>query len=99
MKVTPIRDTVVIQPEPLEEKTAGGIFVPRTAKNRAMRGKVISVGPGRILESGVRIEPEYKAGDTVIYATYNAAQGVAHADDESGHIMLHDLDIMAIVEP
>lgn len=96
--VRPIRDMVLLQPEPLPERQ-GLIHLPRTAKNERCRGTVLAVGPGRVTDRGVRVEPEVKAGDRVIYSRHNMAQGVAHALDDNGPVLLPELDIEAVIEP
>lgn len=66
----PLGDRVVIEREQSEEKTAGGIVLPDTAQNKPARGTVVSVGEGRMLESGKRSELQVKPGDRVIFSSY-----------------------------
>jgi len=66
MKIEPLEDRVVVQPLEAEETTKGGIVLPDTAKEKPQQGKVIAVGPGKMLESGERAEPAVKKGDTVV---------------------------------
>ena len=71
MKIRPLKDRIVVQPLDSEEKTAGGIYLPDTAKEKPMQGKVVAVGPGKFIESkGDRVPPPLKEGDTVIYGKY-----------------------------
>ena len=67
MKVRPLADRVLIKPLEGEEKTAGGIILPDTAKEKPMRGEVIAVGNGRIDDAGKRIPMDVKAKDIVLY--------------------------------
>ena len=71
MKIRPLKDRIVVKPLDSEEKTAGGIYLPDTAKEKPMQGKVVAVGPGKFIESkGDRVPPPLKKGDTVIYGKY-----------------------------
>lgn len=71
MKIRPLKDRVVVKPLEGEEKTAGGIYLPDTAKEKPIQGKVVAVGPGKFLESkGDRVPPPLKEGDKVIYGKY-----------------------------
>jgi chaperonin GroES len=70
IKVRPLDDRVVVEPLEAEEKTAGGILLPDTAKQKPQRGRVIAVGPGRLLDSGERAAMAVVRGDEVIYGRY-----------------------------
>jgi chaperonin GroES len=69
-KVRPLDDRVVVEPLEAEEKTPGGILLPDTAKQKPQRGRVIAVGPGRLLDSGQRAPMAVARGDEVIYGRY-----------------------------
>jgi chaperonin GroES len=66
----PIGDKVVVQVLEEEEKTAGGIFLPDTAKKKPQEGRVVAVGPGRVLQDGTRAPMSVKVGDRVIFSKY-----------------------------
>ena len=68
--IRPLEDRVVIEPMEAEEKTQGGIVLPDTAKEKPMKGKIIAVGDGKMLESGKRAELLVKKGDKVLYGKY-----------------------------
>jgi len=69
--IRPLRDRIVVQPVEQETKTAGGIFLPDTAKEKPQAGNVLFVGPGRYIESkGDTVPPSVKVGDRVIYGKY-----------------------------
>lgn len=70
MKLRPIDDRVVIEPMETEERTEGGIVLPDTAKEKPMQGKVLAVGPGRLLDNGDRVPVSVKEGDVVIFGKY-----------------------------
>jgi len=66
----PIGDKVVVEVFEEEEKTAGGIFLPDTAKKKPQEGRVVAVGPGRVLQDGTRAPMSVKVGDRVIFSKY-----------------------------
>src|SRR4051812_31288282 len=70
IKVRPLDDRVVVEPLEAEEKTAGGILLPDTAKEKPQRGKVLSVGPGKTNDDGKRVALGGAGGDTVLYGRY-----------------------------
>jgi chaperonin GroES len=71
VKLRPLDDRVVVEPQEAEERTAGGIVLPDTAKEKPQRGKVVSVGPGKLLDNGNRGELSVSVGDVVIYGKYS----------------------------
>jgi chaperonin GroES len=74
MKVKPLSDHVVIKPLEAEEKTAGGILLPDTAKEKSTRGEVIAVGSGRLMPNGRVVKPAVSAGDIVLYSKYAGSE-------------------------
>jgi len=70
IKLRPLDDRIVVEPVEAEEKTAGGIVLPDTAKEKPQRGKVLAVGPGKLLDNGQRGEMSVAVGDEVIYGKY-----------------------------
>ena len=73
-KIRPLEDRVVVLPLDAEEKTAGGIVLPDTAKEKPQRGKVKAVGVGKLLDSGKRAEPSVAIGDEVLFAKYGGTE-------------------------
>ncbi|MEQ9461757.1 MAG: co-chaperone GroES [Phycisphaeraceae bacterium] len=69
-KIKPIDDRVVVQPEASEEKTASGIFLPESAKEKPVSGTVIAIGPGKLQDDGNRTPLSVKKGDKVLYGKY-----------------------------
>ncbi|OEF96980.1 co-chaperone GroES [Desulfuribacillus alkaliarsenatis] len=90
----PLGDRVIIKVVELEEKTASGIVLPDSAKEKPQQGEVVAVGNGRI-EDGKRVELDVKVGDQVIYSKY-AGTEVKHDNQE--YLILRESDILAIVE-
>lgn len=70
LRVRPLDDRVVVEPLEAEEKTAGGILLPDTARQKPQRGRVLAVGPGRMLEDGKRAAIAVTKGDEVLYGRY-----------------------------
>ncbi len=95
-KIQPLGDRVLIEViEEAEQKTASGLYVPDTAKEKSTRGKVIAVGSGRTLDNGTKVPLEVKAGDTVIFAKYGGTE-ISHEGKE--YMILAERDIQAIIE-
>jgi chaperonin GroES len=88
----PLGDRVIVKPSVEEEKTAGGLFLPDTAKERPQWGEVVAVGPGKF-EDGKRIEIEVKTGDKVIYSKYGGTEVKVDGQD---YLILRESDILAI---
>ncbi len=91
----PLGDRVVIELVEVEEKTAGGIVLPDTAKEKPQEGRVVAVGTGRVLDSGERVAPEVSVGDRIIFSKY-AGTEVKYQDKE--YLILRESDILAVVE-
>jgi chaperonin GroES len=94
LKLRPLDDRVVVEPIESEEKTAGGIVLPDTAKEKPQRGTVIAVGPGRLLDSGHRGELSVAVGDEVIYGKYGGSDIKINGDEVK---VLRESDILAKV--
>lgn len=74
MTLKPLDDRVVVEPVSAEETTAGGIVLPDTAKEKPQRGKVLAVGPGRLLDSGERCAVSVTVGDEVLFGKYGGTE-------------------------
>ena len=89
VNVTPLHDRVIVKPAAAEEKTAGGIIIPDTAKEKPQRGTVIAAGPGK------KDEPmTVKKGDSVLYGKY---AGTEIALEGTDYLIMRESDILAIV--
>ncbi|MCL2742467.1 MAG: co-chaperone GroES [Planctomycetaceae bacterium] len=73
INLNPLDDRIVVQPVEAEEKTAGGLYLPDTAKEKPQRGTVVAVGPGKILDNGTRVAVSVAVGDEVIYGKYSGS--------------------------
>ena len=94
MSIKPLGDRVVVKPQPAEEKTASGLFIPDTAKEKPQRGTVVAVGPGRV-ENGTKIEMTVKEGDTVLYGKYAGTEIVLDGEE---YLIMRESDILGILE-
>ena len=92
LKVRPLEDRVVIQQIEAEEKTAGGIVLPDTAKEKPQRGRVLSVGPGKLLDNGGRAEINLKEGDEVLFGKYSGTDIKVNGEEIK---ILRETDILA----
>ncbi len=91
----PLGDRVVVEREESEERTAGGILLPDTAKDKPARGTVLSVGDGRLLDDGKRAPFQVKPGDRVVFSSY---AGDEFKLGERKLLLLREEDILAIIE-
>src|SRR5262245_61155858 len=94
-KLQPLGDRVVVEREEAESRTAGGILLPDSAQDKPARGKVISVGNGRLLKDGTRQPLQVKVGDRVLFTSY-AGEAFKVGDDEL--MLMHEEDILAVLE-
>lgn len=92
----PLADRVIVEPIEQEEMTAGGIYVPETAKEKPQEGTVLAVGPGRLLDNGKRAPMEVREGDRVLFAKYAGTEFKMNGDKR--YLILGEKDILAIVE-
>ncbi|GAB4366292.1 MAG: co-chaperone GroES [Calditrichia bacterium] len=95
MKLKPLGNRVVVKPIEDTEKTAGGIILPDTAKEKPMRGEVIAVGPGKLNDKGERMAMEVKPGNEVIYGKYS---GTEFKMGDQEYLILSESDILAVIE-
>jgi len=94
-KIKPLDDRVVVQALEQQEKTAGGIFLPETAKEKPQQGKVIATGPGRVLDNGDRAPMNVKKGDVVLFAKYSGSEVEV---DGKELLIMRESDLLAVVE-
>ena len=95
MKLKPLADRVIVRQSDAEEKTASGILLPDSAKEKPTKGKVISVGPGKFDEHGKRMELGVRAGDTVYYGKYS---GTEVEVDGTKYVILRESDVLGVLE-
>jgi chaperonin GroES len=95
MKFRPLHDRVLVKPLEAETKTAGGIIIPDTAKEKPMEGKVIAVGTGARGEDGKIVPMDVKKGDRVLYGKWSGTEVKVDGDEM---LIIKESDIMGIVE-
>lgn len=94
LKLKPLADRVVVRPLEAEEKTAGGLYIPDTAKEKPQQGEVIAVGPGKTGDDGKNIPMEVKVGDKILYGKYSGTEVRIDGED---YLIMRESDIFAIL--
>jgi chaperonin GroES len=95
MKVKPLNDRVLVKRLEEVQVTKGGIYIPDTAKEKPVEGKVMSVGPGKVNDQGNRVPLNLKEGDRILFGRY-AGSEIKVNDEE--YLMMREDDILAVVE-
>ena len=95
MQIRPLHDRVLVEPLDAEEKTAGGIIIPDTAKEKPMEGKIISVGNGNKGEDGKVTPLDVKKGDRILYGKWSGTEVKVEGKD---YLIMKESDIMGIIE-
>lgn len=94
-KIRPLADRIMVQPEEAESKTAGGIVIPDTNKEKPMRGKVVATGNGKYEDNGNLRPLQVKVGDKVLYGKY---AGTNVELDGAEFLVMREEDVMGIIE-
>ena len=94
MKIKPLADRVVVKPAPAEEKTASGIIIPDTAKEKPMQGEIVAAGKGKTTEDGKFVAMELKVGDKVLYGKYSGTEVTIEGED---YLIMRESDVYAII--
>lgn len=92
--VRPLHDRLLVARLPEEEKTAGGLFIPDTAKEKPQQGKVIAVGQGRVTEDGKVLALEVKAGDKVLFSKYSGTELKLEGKE---YLMIREEDVLGVI--
>ena len=95
MKIKPLQDRVIVERLEEETKTAGGIIIPDSAKEKPQQGKILAVGPGKVMENGTKLEMSVKKGDTVLFGKYSGSE--VKIDGKEVLIMRED-DILGVID-
>ena len=91
----PLEDRILVKPLDAETKTASGLFLPESAKEKPMQGKVVATGPGKLLDNGTRQTPLVKKGDTVVYGKYS---GTEIEIKNTKHLIVRESELLGIIE-
>jgi chaperonin GroES len=95
LKIKPLDDRIVVEQASAEEKTAGGIVLPETAKEKPQRGTVLAVGPGKLLDSGNRGPLAVRVGDQVFYGKYSGSEVEIGGKK---YTVLRESDVLAVID-
>ena len=94
IKLKPLSDRVVVKPAAAEEKTAGGIILPDTVKEKPVEGTVVAAGPGKVADDGKAIKMEVKVGDKVLYGKYSGTEVTINGEE---YLIMRESDIFGIL--
>jgi chaperonin GroES len=95
MKIRPLHDRVIVKREDEERKSPGGIVIPDTAAEKPIRGKIIAVGKGKILENGSIRPLDLKVGDKILFGKYGGTEVKVDGDEL---LVMREEDVMAVIE-
>ena len=95
MKIRPLHDRILVKRLQEQDRTAGGLYIPDTAKEKPIEAQVVAVGNGKIMEDGSLRKLEVKAGDKVLFAKYSGSE--VKIDGEE-HLILREEDLLAIID-
>lgn len=95
MKIRPLGDRLLVQRIEEEEKSAGGIIIPDSAKEKPQEGKVVAVGKGKMLDDGKMVPLEVKAGDRILFGKYSGTDVKIEGEE---HLIMREDDVLGIIE-
>ena len=94
IKLKPLGDRVVVKPAAAEEKTAGGIILPDTVKEKPVEGTIVAAGPGKVADDGKLIKLDVKVGDKVLYGKYSGTEVTINGEE---YLIMRESDIFGIL--
>jgi chaperonin GroES len=97
MNVKPLGDRIVVRRSAMEEKTAGGILLPDTAKNKPQRGEVLAIGPGHMMKDGTRRPLQVKVGDAILFTSW-AGDEYKEGKAQSNILLMREEDVLAVLD-
>jgi chaperonin GroES len=95
MKIRPLHDRILVKRIDEEEKTAGGIIIPDTAKEKPQEGRVVAVGNGKVAEDGTVSPLDVKKGDKILFSKYSGSEVNLDGDE---HLIMREDDVLAVLE-
>lgn len=95
MSIQPLEDRIVVRPAEAEERTASGLVIPDSAKEKPQQGEVIAVGPGRFGDDNERVPMDIEVGDTVVYSKYGGTEITVDGEDV---LILSARDVLATIK-
>lgn len=94
INLKPLADRIVVKPAEAEEKTAGGIILPDTAKEKPVEGTIVAAGPGKVADDGKTIKMEVKVGDKVLYGKYSGTEVTINGEE---YLIMRESDVFGIL--
>ncbi|MCJ7552734.1 MAG: co-chaperone GroES [Ignavibacteriaceae bacterium] len=94
INLKPLADRIVVKPAEAEEKTAGGIILPDTVKEKPVEGTVVAAGPGKVADDGTVIKMEVKVGDKVLYGKYSGTEVIIKGEE---YLIMRESDVFGIL--
>lgn len=94
INLKPLADRIVVKPAEAEEKTAGGIILPDTAKEKPVEGTVVAAGPGKVADDGKTVKMEVKVGDRVLYGKYSGTEVTINGEE---YLIMRESDVFGIL--
>lgn len=94
IKIRPLQDRVIVRRLTEEEKTAGGIIIPDTAKEKPQEGEVVAVGNGKVLDSGKLQAPEVKPGDKILFSKYSGTEVKIEGEE---YLVIREEDVLGVI--
>ena len=95
MAVKPLDDRILVKPIEKESRTESGLYLPESSKERPVQGKVVAVGPGKLLDNGKRADLSVKKGDTVVYGKYAGSEVEIKGVE---HLILRESEVLGILD-
>lgn len=95
MTIKPLEDRIVVKPTEPETRTATGLYLPEGSKEKPITGKVVTTGPGKLLENGSRAKLSIKKGDTVVYSKYAGTEVELKGDT---HLILRETELLGVLD-
>ena len=94
MTVKPLEDRVLVKPTEAETRTASGLYLPETAKEKPMQGRVVAAGPGKLMDNGKRASLSVKIGDTVVFGKYAGTEVEIKGDK---HLIIRETELLGVI--
>ncbi|MGP1311051.1 MAG: co-chaperone GroES [Phycisphaerales bacterium] len=94
MAVKPLEDRVLVKPVEAETRTQSGIYLPESSKEKPIQGKVVALGPGKLLDNGTRAALSVKKGDTVVYGKYAGTEVEVKGEK---HLILRETELLGVI--
>jgi chaperonin GroES len=95
MAVKPLEDRILVKPIEKESVTSAGLYLPESSKERPVQGKVVAVGPGKLMDNGKRAEMQIKKGDTVVYGKYSGTEVEIKGAE---HLILRESELLGVLD-